>query len=450
MAAWDLAGLPYRLPSYGDGDNHLYEYAEQHKADLEELGPQAKILVHKDTHELAMSFLELMQREGTSKEKAVYGSLTPELFVLRLIKQRPLTFWLPQDCYKLKTQELGEGGFELVGTEGERPPLLLESVISYDEMAISSLVSVSVKTPFFNDGARNNCGGKDTTVGVYPFNGIYTGAVGARFERELVMEYAHMVVTPQQNTKENGYGAEASGRRADVLRIWAKFYGRDRLPDWKEANEDLEPGILAQTGSKHHRYAQLPGCLLDRDIYKSRMRKSIEPFLLDADDRARAVSAKAYVHVVGLGVGAWALHEITQTDLMLEVYRDLLMEYTLSNVGTIDFSWFSGSCNKSTVQSDRIQIVFSRRNPAEAVQPDELLVAMYAWDGNSFPGNEYWDGNLDNSGDPAAACCSAIALLQNPDLNPALQDLNAVNFLPASSLGSVARKTRESCGCSIQ
>lgn len=420
-----MEGLPYRLPSYdGKSPNPLYGYAERHNAYLTRLGDQASLLVHDHVNALARDFLELMRRSGHPREQELYAQMTPDDLLLRLFAARPLTFWLPQDSYVLRNKQEGEGGFNLIGTDYERPPLVLEHLLSYDEMALSALISISTPTPFFNDGGRNNRG-MVGAAGIFPHEGVYTGAVGARFEREGVMEYAHMVLTPRQNTRENGYGPEATGRKAEMLLLWARFYGRDRnLPEWSEVSEGD--------------YVSLPGCLFDADIYKRRIRMSVEPFLLDADERARRhgeaigrPAMRAYVHAVGLGVGSWALEQTLQTNLMLQAYQQVLETHELPHLGTINFSWFGDFCNKSLVEHSRIRLLFSLREPGAPVGTDELLVAMYAWDGNAFPGNEYWDGKLDNSGDPAAACCSAIPVLQNPDLNPRLRKHESISVLPA-------------------
>ena len=63
----------------------------------------------------------------------------------------------------------------------------------------------------------------------------------------------------------------------------------------------------------------------------------------------------------------------------------------------------------------------ARREPGAKLRGADaglLLVHQFAGDGNAYPGNEYWQGSYTASGDPAAACCSAITMLQNPDINP--------------------------------
>ncbi len=76
-----------------------------------------------------------------------------------------------------------------------------------------------------------------------------------------------------------------------------------------------------------------------------------------------------------------------------------------------------------------IDLRFSRRNPAEKLRgadENQLLVLSYAWDGNAFPGNEYWVGSLTATGDPAAACMSTISELHNPMVNPGFLNRVAV------------------------
>merc|ERR1712083_566924 len=68
----------------------------------------------------------------------------------------------------------------------------------------------------------------------------------------------------------------------------------------------------------------------------------------------------------------------------------------------------------------KIIVKSGRRAPADPLESPFsqcLPVSMYAWDSNSFPGNEYYHGMLSASGDPAAASCSTISFVQNSEIN---------------------------------
>nr|CAD7402943.1 unnamed protein product [Timema poppensis] len=55
------------------------------------------------------------------------------------------------------------------------------------------------------------------------------------------------------------------------------------------------------------------------------------------------------------------------------------------------------------------------------VENQGFLVTCYAWDGNSWPGNEFWDGHYGSTGYSASAASKYIAQLHNPVFNVRLQ-----------------------------
>mmetsp|Transcript_23931 Transcript_23931/g.32916 ORF Transcript_23931/g.32916 Transcript_23931/m.32916 type:complete len:111 (-) Transcript_23931:90-422(-) len=88
-------------------------------------------------------------------------------------------------------------------------------------------------------------------------------------------------------------------------------------------------------------------------------------------------------------------------------------------IGDVDFSWIMPEKAESLFLN-AVEIHFSKRHPQSLLpsnKADSLLVVSYAWDSNSWPGNEFYSGSLDGSGDPAAASCSMIAELHNAEIN---------------------------------
>ena len=130
--------------------------------------------------------------------------------------------------------------------------------------------------------------------------------------------------------------------------------------------------------------------------------------------------------MVGLGLGVWQIHK-DQNKYFLRAWVRAIEQLNLTRVKTINFSWIARCADVPQLVDQKqfkgINILFSRRNPFDPISntghddKSPLVVAMFAWDGNSYVGNEYWQGHLSASGDPAAAACSTIPELMNPDIN---------------------------------
>lgn len=372
-------------------------------------------------------FLEHKRRYGNDREQDLYREMSLVDFVDRLLRARPLAFVGAHDTYLLVSGEHGndgrprfDGGRVIDPTLSHTAPLL-----SYDEMALAALLGISVDTPFINGGERGNQG-RIAPRGSYIPRGIYVGLVGARFERAERMEYRHILITNLQNIEVKGYGIHGwEGPQRKLLALWADYYGIGQcFPSFNEAQADH-----LQRGKESDYYRLNAKTYFHKRVYRQRMRAVLRPLLLEAQVRGAEAGRPVYLHLVGLGLGVWAVAQEIQGHIIVEETLALLRELSEGGglgISDLDFSWFPSAVasrwpTSVEVSGGRIAIHYTRNAPAEWTpekrEGGKLLVATFAWDGNAYPGNEYWMGQLAASGDPAAMACSAVAELGNPLLN---------------------------------
>lgn len=345
---------------------------------------------------LAHRFLELKKKNGTATEKLLYANLSLAEFFDRLITNRPIVFYLENDTSLLKDGTRVAGGFESIGSNGEKDPLTLKNYLSYDEMQISAYLGLSTPTHFINNGSRHNGGKKGHDS--FEETGIYYGMVGARFEKTGFMEDEFAMV------RKNAL------RDPNKMALWSQFFEMD-LPPF----ENVDPSSP--------RFIKVKEAYFDVEIYRAIMKPRIEAYLIDADSRSAEAGKLGYLHLVGLGLGVWAPQGIDTKilgNIQRDIYLEVLKERKFENIGILNFSYFPDDVKNFSIDvADKtIEILTSKRNPADKIPEGYLLCAQYAWDGNSFPGNEYWLGKLSCSGDPAAICSSTLGELQNPLINP--------------------------------
>ena len=295
------------------------------QVEIEKQAHDVSPIIHRRVMPLIRRFLEYKKHYGSAIEKEFYANMTELAFIDRLVVKRPLMFMGEPDLYLLRNGARGQGGFEAIGTQHEKSPLVLKEYLSYDEMQIAALLGVSVPTYFINNGSRYNKA-IPASPGTYEDKGIYVGLVGARFEKPGLMEWQHMIITPEQNTKANGYGAQGGNSpKAQLLVIWSRLYGQTFVT-FDEAKADTTGRFIA-LGSQMY---------LDTVVYKERMRMVLEPFVFDANQRGANQNKQVYCHVVGLGLGVWQKSPV-QEKLMLQVYADIIKQKDLFHISDLEF-----------------------------------------------------------------------------------------------------------------
>ncbi|KAI1208339.1 uncharacterized protein F4807DRAFT_148498 [Annulohypoxylon truncatum] len=391
MASMESLGLQESNLAFPTTHNRVRNFAPDV---IREDALATRIIVHQDYPDLVERFLTLKRgTAATSNTQQLYAHpWTWQQQVRRLIEKRPLAFLNAIDSTFFRNgRRLANGTafWDAVGKEGTNYSTLRD-YLSYDEIMLGSLIGVSGPSYFINDGNRYNQG-RPGRPGTFEPRGVIIGLVGPRFERLDQMDSCLIL---------NGVGH--SQMHPSIVNAFAQYLNTEKSQDQ-----------------------------FDRSMYMARVGNTLEILLLEANERAKEVSRKAFVHVVGLGLGVW-MYDSRQTDYYVRALGETLtrLRGRLGRIGTIYLAWIDASRQNQEIltniaQQQGIKVAFGRRNPAAKLTGDDtgkLLVVSYAWDGNSFPGNEYWNGSLSASGDPAAACMSTIPELHNPMVNPRFLD----------------------------
>lgn len=400
------------------------------KAKVAEMASNSYPIMHARLVPIFNRFIDIKKQFGNEDEKRLYKNMDLPKLITRLLEKRPLAFYNPWDTIKPR-----------ISCDNN-----LEEYINYDEIQLAALIGCSTHTYFINNGARLNKGsvGDDDT---YEKEGIYIGLVGARFEKPGFMEYKHCMIFRKEEEMakpdiDDGYFGNQFDKDVSFVvgdtskdtvkhnilmsKLYADLY---RTSEFKTLQyKELE--------TNNHRYKKCNwfNTFFDSYVYKERIRISYETFLYEANNRGRdsiGKTKKAYVRLTGLGNGAWqpdGLDKEYFSKLILDVIIDILNRGKFEYIYAIEFIYFDfklSSAKKTAAgifnDINGIKIYNSEANPADKLPVIDggklILVTLYAWDGGSYPGNEYWDKLLWQSGDPAAACCSAITELQNPLIN---------------------------------
>ncbi|XP_020281029.1 uncharacterized protein LOC109853363 isoform X2 [Pseudomyrmex gracilis] len=380
-------------------------------------------LIHEAMLPLIARWLKHKRLYGSSVEKALYKDMNLIEFIHRLIEKRAVHFYGLNDRWKLIDNKSGVDGWDTVGTEQEKEPLVLAKCLSYDEIKLSAMMVVSSHSEFINDGARKNRGVVSSDPDAVQPRGVIMGVVGTRFEKTRFMEYQDIIITSAQNNADNGYGSATDGtseEKRGIRVLWAKFYGEDYHPVYEEVAKRVK-------SKENRRYVSLNSqTIFDIENYMKRTLLTVEIILLEANTRAEKQNTTAFVHVVGFGLGVWKIMQ-DQELYFLKTFEIAIrkMNKKLKYVSDIMFAYFHqqkcGGAGNGDYLGD-IKIHFAVREPHSrlfrATDANKLLVVTYAWDGNALPGNEFWNNSLESSGDPAAACSTQITELHNSRINP--------------------------------
>ena len=397
---------------------------------------------------------------GISPVEEIPSCTVVDNLLKRLIYNRPIVFFDPNDVGSTYWEKLvantnmtpvNVGGTTGVPYNPLKPYSEVndEYHLKYQLASLGSLIGCCCLTPITNSGKRKRADTQhahdekffDGNILDKNYNtqSYVCGLVGARFEKPDQMESAYII--------DNSLPAETSS----IYNLLYNYF-KKRMDD--------HSSTYASTGELTQK----------EKLYRERIRFTFEIFI-DKCIELDTADVKICPVFTGLGAGVWApkwinadnLHDILEDAILsallsrghpfevirfasmkqypstmtedhkIAVSEDFKTKYkrtkykTLVENTTFVHNHFMGPSNSYKGNGTMFQtanelhdLVASYRQNVSTFDPANITYrecVLFAWDGNSFVGNEYWDTHFSWSGDPVTVCATALSQLCNPFIN---------------------------------
>lgn len=250
-----ITKLQSHNPVYFPNNNHDEIFGQ-----ISESFKSASCLVPKKCIPLIHEFVEYKKSYGSEIEKELYKKISRSDICTsladRLLNKRPFFYYKTQDLHCLlididnknieKIEYLKNKEATDFFAKLPNDPKNIQNYCTDDEVQISSLFALfSTCAIPCNTGSRGNGGIVSCKNDYYNKPVFLVALVGACFEHPGLLQWPFMVISKNQNTKENGYGKieafDSSELTANKLIFWAKFYGlKNNFPTFQEATDALK------------------------------------------------------------------------------------------------------------------------------------------------------------------------------------------------------------------
>ncbi len=361
---------------------------------------------------------------------SVAAKITPEnirAFYKRLIEKRPKAFYGANDNVLGRNAALD---YKFGGG------LNLPEYVGYSEMEFGAMLQVFGATQFINDGGRDNKGKiwQEGQGSPHEKAGYISAIAGMRLEtiEEPSMEMIHVIAGERDKASEAYESSKVEGsKKSDFARM--KGVNDDFVAGHKLIWDEFYPKSSPATASG----------TFNEKAAEHRLYISYKKFLAESIANAEQDGKKAHIRITGCGDGVWSGTEETKTKVksaigkaVRKAFNSLGVEQK-SQISAIEFCEHGGNKYHQAFMNDDVEEALNgvkiiksnakfsyelKGSEKKSDGKDTVLCVNFAWDGGSYVGNEYWKGLLAASGDPAAACCSSIAISMNPEINSQFLD----------------------------